>query len=33
MRAVMFTGTGDASILRVVDVPARAPGRGEVASG
>jgi NADPH:quinone reductase-like Zn-dependent oxidoreductase len=30
MRAAMFTGTGDPSILRVVDVPARAPGRGEV---
>ncbi len=30
MRAVMFTGTGDASILRIVDVPARAPGTGEV---
>lgn len=26
----MFTGTGDASILRIVDVPARAPGPGEV---
>ncbi len=30
MRAVMFTGTGDASILRVVDVPARDPGPREV---
>jgi NADPH:quinone reductase-like Zn-dependent oxidoreductase len=30
MRAAMFTGTGDASILRIVDVPARAPGPGEV---
>ncbi len=30
MRAVKFTGTGDASILRVVEVPARAPGAGEV---
>ncbi|MBI3770663.1 MAG: zinc-dependent alcohol dehydrogenase family protein [Deltaproteobacteria bacterium] len=30
MRAVMFTGTGDTSILRIVDVPARAPGPGEV---
>src|SRR5262249_41921995 len=30
MRAVVFTGTGDASILRVVDVPARDPGPGEV---
>ncbi len=30
MRAAMFTGTGDASILRVVDVPPRAPGAGEV---
>ncbi|HEY2385775.1 MAG TPA: zinc-dependent alcohol dehydrogenase family protein [Candidatus Binatia bacterium] len=26
----MFTGTGDPSILRIVDVPARAPGPGEV---
>jgi len=26
----MFTGTGDASILRIVDVPPRAPGAGEV---
>ena len=30
MRAVAFTGTGDASILRLVDVPPRAPGPGEV---
>lgn len=30
MRAAMFTGTGDASILRIVDVPPRAPGAGEV---
>ncbi len=30
MRAVVFTGTGDASILRVVDVPVREPGPGEV---
>jgi len=30
MRAAMFTGTGDTSILRVVDVPPRAPGAGEV---
>ena len=30
MRAVMFTGTGEASILRIVDVPARPPGAGEV---
>lgn len=30
MRAVMFKGTGDPSILTVVDVPARDPGRGEV---
>jgi NADPH:quinone reductase-like Zn-dependent oxidoreductase len=30
MRAAMFTGTGDPSILRIVDVPARAPGPGEV---
>ncbi len=30
MRAVRFTGTGDATILRVVDEPARAPGPGEV---
>ena len=30
MRAAMFTGTGDTSILRIVDVPPRAPGAGEV---
>ncbi len=30
MRAAMFSGTGEASILRVVDVPARDPGAGEV---
>ncbi|HZP42420.1 MAG TPA: zinc-dependent alcohol dehydrogenase family protein [Candidatus Binatia bacterium] len=30
MRAVVFTGTGDASILRVIDLPARDPGPGEV---
>jgi NADPH:quinone reductase-like Zn-dependent oxidoreductase len=30
MRAVMFKGTGDASILTLVDVPAREPGAGEV---
>lgn len=30
MRAVMFTGTGDPSILRIVELPARAPGPGEV---
>lgn len=30
MRAVRFTGTGDASILRVVDEPPRDPGPGEV---
>jgi len=30
VRAVVFTGTGDASLLRVVDVPARDPGPGEV---
>lgn len=30
MRAARFTGTGDASILRVVDEPARDPGPGEV---
>src|SRR5262245_33609668 len=29
MRAVKFSGTGDASILRVEDVPARDPGPGE----
>src|SRR5262244_2575392 len=30
MRAVKFSGTGDASVLRVEDVPAREPGPGEV---
>ena len=30
MRAVVFTGTGDASLLRIVDLPARDPGPGEV---
>jgi NADPH:quinone reductase len=30
MRAVMFSGTGDASILRLVDLPERQPGPGEV---
>ncbi len=30
MRAVVFKGTGDPSILNVVDVPAREPGPGEV---
>jgi len=30
MRAVTFSGTGDASILRIADVPAREPGPGEV---
>jgi len=30
MRAVMFKGTGDPSILTVVDLPARRPGAGEV---
>ncbi len=30
MRAVTFTGTGDASILRIADVPARDPAPGEV---
>lgn len=30
MRAVTFSGTGDSSILRVVDVPPRPPGAGEV---
>jgi NADPH:quinone reductase-like Zn-dependent oxidoreductase len=30
MRAVRFTGTGDASILRLVDETAREPGPGEV---
>jgi len=30
MRAVRFTGTGDASLLRLDDVPARDPGPGEV---
>lgn len=30
MRAVTFTGTGGAEILRVIDVPARDPGPGEV---
>src|SRR5438874_2322319 len=30
MRAVVFTGTGDPSILRVVDLAARQPGPGEV---
>jgi len=30
MRTVMFKGTGDASILDIVDVPARDPGPGEV---
>ncbi len=30
MKAVVFSGTGDASILRVVDLPARQPGPGEV---
>jgi NADPH2:quinone reductase len=30
MRAVMFKGTGDPSILTLVDAPARSPGRGEV---
>lgn len=30
MRAVLFKGTGDPSILTVVDLPARRPGTGEV---
>ncbi len=30
MRAAMFSGTGDPSILRIVDVAARPPGPGEV---
>ena len=30
MRAVMFSGTGDASILRIADLPVRDPGPGEV---
>jgi NADPH2:quinone reductase len=30
MRAVVFKGLGDPSLLTVVDVPARDPGRGEV---
>jgi NADPH:quinone reductase len=30
MRAAVFTGTGDPSILTIVDVPAREPGPGEV---
>ena len=30
MRAVTFTGTGDASILRIIDLPPRPPGPGEV---
>lgn len=30
MRAVMFKGTGDASILTIVDIPPRDPGPGEV---
>src|SRR5439155_23962663 len=30
VRAIVFTGTGDPSILRIVDVPAREPGPGEV---
>ena len=30
MRAVMFKGTGDPSILTIADVPARDPGPGEV---
>jgi NADPH:quinone reductase-like Zn-dependent oxidoreductase len=29
LRAVVFTGTGDPSILRLVDVPGRDPGPGE----
>lgn len=30
MRAAIFTGTGDPSILRVIELPARDPGPGEV---